>query len=267
MKKEHIRVKDKNLGFLYFPEYDQTIAKQIQEVGIWEPDEIRFLIKNIKPGDKCINVGANVGYFSLLMSKLVGRSGKVFAIEANPDFKKYIEKNVSSSKLNNTEIIMSAAGNDTGTISLYINMSNGGDNRVFNPELISDPVGYQVMNVKEVVSVPLDTVDNLVKDRDIDLVLIDCQGFDHNVVRGMKNIIKSSNPKIVVELEPTFTESLGENVKDVLNEYIDFGYRLYNLAINSTDVQTPDEIIDFLNNNIDKSINVYMEPVNEKSNN
>lgn len=263
---QFVRVRDKHLGYLYFPIYDTVIAPGIRKDGIWDKYEFDFISKMVKPGDTCINVGSNVGYFVCLMSKLVGKSGKVYSIEANPHFKKFIQVNVRNVAIqDNVEIIMSAAGNETGEIDLYINSGNAGDNRVYSPELVLNATPEEKMIVKDIIQVPIDTVDNLVSTRKVDFVLIDCQGFDHNVIRGMKDIIKNSKPKIVVEFEPNFTTGLGEGLEDILVEYQELGYRLYNLNKNDHEVQTPKEIIQFFKDSPQfQNTNIYMEPIDEK---
>ena len=53
--------------------------------GVWEPVLSEFILRHVQDGDVCVDVGANVGYFSLLFAQRVGASGKVIAIEAAPD--------------------------------------------------------------------------------------------------------------------------------------------------------------------------------------
>ena len=60
-----------------------VMAPIINLDGIWEMIEVKWLKENVRPGDSCINVGANVGYFAILISQLTGEQGSVFAFEAN----------------------------------------------------------------------------------------------------------------------------------------------------------------------------------------
>jgi hypothetical protein len=60
-----------------------VMAPIINRDGIWEKNEVKWLKENVRPCDSCINVGANVEYFAILMSQLTGKQGSVFAFEAN----------------------------------------------------------------------------------------------------------------------------------------------------------------------------------------
>lgn len=224
---DYIKVFDNYLGDLYFPSYDEIIAPAIKQNGVWEKEEFDILFKNIKTDDICLNVGAHVGYFATVMSSIVGKNGKVFAIEANPYFKDLLIKNTSSTKNENVTVISSAAGNMTGQIDLYVNIKNSGDNRVFDPNTVINPSKDEAMITKEKISVKIDKVDNLIKKTKIDFVLIDCQGYEHNIIRGMKNIILSSKPKIIAEFAPRFIKALGENPIAILEEYSALGYSIY----------------------------------------
>lgn len=217
---------DRYLGNIAFPVYDDLISKSINQDGIWEENEFNWVIKNVKEGDVCINIGANVGYFTCVMSRKTGKTGKVFSIEANPEFDYFLNKNIERTNMDNVSLIMSAAGNVSGTTELFINSNNCGDNRVFNPNIIKNASSDRWSNTREVVSVPIDKVDNLVFSDKVDVVLIDCQGWDHEVIRGMKGIIEKNKPKILTEFVPKWLVDLGEDPIDILKEYQDFGYDL-----------------------------------------
>ena len=63
---------------------DLHVSRKIREEGIWEPYETSLLLQLLKPGHVFVDVGANIGYFSLLAASLVGETGAVFAFEPDP---------------------------------------------------------------------------------------------------------------------------------------------------------------------------------------
>lgn len=251
---------DKYLGNIAFPDYDTIIYNAIERNGVWEPQELSWIFNNVKEGDICINVGANVGYFSSVMSKIVGKSGKVYAIEANPNFEQYIKKNSYNIKTNNVSILMFAAGSYTGEIDLFINTDNCGDNRVFDPEIITNVVHDHFSSKKELIKVRIDKVDNLVNSDKVDIVLIDCQGWDHEVIRGMKNIISISMPKILTEFVPKWITDLGEDPAQILKEYQDFGYDLFCPDLEINEPCNPIELLETMRIKDVWFTNIYLKP-------
>lgn len=251
---------DKYLGELIFPFYDQVISESIKAHGVWEPDEFNWVIENIKEGDTCINVGSNVGYFTCIMSKKVGKNGKVFSIEANPNFKFFLEENVKRTNMDNVSIIMSAAGNYSGNIDLFINSDNCGDNRVFNPKIVSSSSEDKFSESSYAISVSIDKVDNLVTTDKVDFVLIDCQGLDHEVIRGMSKIIKENHPKILTEFVPKWIDSLGESPENILEEYVNLGYDLLSPELHIHSPVSPKEMINAIEKSGKWFINIFLKP-------
>src|SRR5205823_8966527 len=78
-----------------------TIQQYIYYFGVWEPHLTRWIVRRLVCGDAFIDVGANVGYYSLLASKLVGTSGSVVAIEASPATFKILQSNLALNQVRN----------------------------------------------------------------------------------------------------------------------------------------------------------------------
>lgn len=251
MTYEYKEVYDNYLGNLIFPKYDDGISAYIEEHHIWSEPEVQWIMENVKQGDTCINVGSNVGYFTCLMSKRVGISGSVFSIEANPQLEYYLKENVKRTGIDNVKIIMSAAGDNIGEIDLYVNASNCGDNRLHNPMNISNPT-WDAFSEKEVLTVKIDKVDNLVTAEKVDIVLMDCQGWDHKVIRGMSQIIAKHRPKILLEYTPKWIKSLGEDPVDILNEYIAMGYKITCPELGIYEYVEPRQLIQLIVSNPEK---------------
>lgn len=253
-------VLDNYLGYLAFPEYDNCISSYIESHGIWEAKEFQWLVDNIKEGDVCLNIGANVGYFSTLMSKLVKESGKVYAIEPNIEFEKYIKENANLSGFNNLEVFMCAAGDKNEKIDLFINSENSGDNRVFNPEIITNQSHDEILNVKNVITVDMYRVDDLIQDRKINIVLIDSQGWDYKVIRGMHEIIKSSKPKILTQFVPKWVKDIGDDPESVLEEYISLGYEIHCPGLGLNFSLSPIEVLSAIEKSGIWFANLYLHP-------
>ena len=81
------------------------IQQYIYYFGVWEPHLTRWIVRRLVPGDTFIDVGANIGYYSLLASKLVGEYGNVVAIEASPATFKVFQRNLGFNRVRNVRAV------------------------------------------------------------------------------------------------------------------------------------------------------------------
>ena len=216
------------MGSFHFPVGDNVIAPYIQSHGIWEPCEHEWLLQNVKNQNNCLNVGANVGYFTILMAILVGESGFVSALEPNKVLLPFLQKNIDIRALKNVRVYPYAAGSEQQKARFYINRRNYGDGRMFDPRITTGGGDWQKFGfdrVPQKTKVQMVRVDDLHLE-DIDIVLIDTQGFDHLVLRGMTKTIQKHPPKILTEFVPQWIEDLGENPVEVIKEYKSWGFKV-----------------------------------------
>jgi hypothetical protein len=99
--------------------------------SIHEPLETGLVKEKIKKGDVVLDIGANIGYYTLIFAKLVGEEGKVFAFEPEPTNFSLLEKNVEINGYKNVVLIQKAVSNETGKIRLYLSKGSA--------TFISDP--------------------------------------------------------------------------------------------------------------------------------
>jgi len=241
------RVKTVGLGTLVFPKGDTVIAPAIRASGVWEPHELEWLRSHVRTGHVCVNIGANVGYFACWMSKLTGPSGRVVAVEPNPQLTPLLLNNVRRCALPNVEVVRAAAGSEKGTIRLWLNEANFGDSRVFDPRL-SDQGGNHVAHgfaeQPKSVTVPCHQLDVLLNRSRIDVVLADAQGWDHHALRGLRDCIHTWRPSILVEFAPGWISDLGEDPVDVLAEYQSWGYSLGSPTLHLPPDPHPQQVLD-----------------------
>ena len=164
----------------------------------YEPLTTTLFKKILQPGMKVIDVGANIGYFSLLSSKLVGDTGTVWAIEPEPNNFKHLVENIRLNQAHNPKglfqniiTIESAISDHNGTAELYISKEESGEHSLVKGR----------PHVKDSINVKLTTLDSLMSTiKVIDLIKTDTEGNEIPILRGSKNLIKSS-PSIVVIAE------------------------------------------------------------------
>lgn len=240
------QVFDSELGELVFPKEDTVMAPFISRDGIWEKEEVNWLKEHVTRGSVCLNIGSNVGYFALQMAKLTGPQGFVYAVEPNRDVLPFLEINVKNSGYKNIEVIKKAAGDKKGIKKLYLNRVNFGDSRMFDPRSTLGGGNHLEMGFRNKPSdrfVRVIKIDDVLKGKKIDIVLIDAQGFDHLVIRGMREIISHFKPKILTEFTPQWIRDMGWNPIEVLEDYTNHGYKITSLDFDPTLPITPEKLL------------------------
>ena len=161
-----------------------------------EPICTNYLIHSgmLKEGDVALDIGANIGYYVLVESQLVGEKGHVYAVEPVLSTFKQMEKNVRLNNSKNVSTFQLAFGAEIKEKSqIYV---SGKSNL---SSMSRDAVGGTLEYTQEVV---LETVDNFLKDKSPpNLVRMDVEGFEYEIIKGMAETLKG-NVKILVELHP-----------------------------------------------------------------
>lgn len=115
--------KEVNESHMLLDTNDHGISSELIFKGIREPLSTEFFKGEIKEGDICIDIGANIGYYALLESRLVGKNGKVYAIEPVPKNTNLLKRNIEINNYSNIEVFQIAIGDKNG--SGFINLFNG----------------------------------------------------------------------------------------------------------------------------------------------
>lgn len=207
---------DSDVGRLTFPVFDRFIWPAIRDTGCWEPAEAAYIRSHLRPGDCALDIGANVGYSALVMSKAVGTTGLVVALEPEPLNYELLCRNLHRSGAHNVVPVHSAAGERTGTAILERSPDNCGDHRT-----APNPMSTGSLEV------PMVTIDELLEGGlDVDLVLIDAQGYDHRVIRGLAGTAARCRPRILTEFWPSGIRNVGDDPDEALGFYLELDYRL-----------------------------------------
>lgn len=163
-------------------------------LGTNEPYLQALAKKYVAKGDVVLDVGANIGSFTLVFSRLVGRSGRVIAFEPIPDTAAQLRENLKLNDVANVTVIQRAVSDSDGSVTLRI--PNNGKN-ISMASMHWHETDSQAVSV-EVQSLALDHVDEL-KEVKPAFVKIDVEGAEGNVIQGMTELIRRSRPVIFVE--------------------------------------------------------------------
>jgi len=220
------------------------IQQQIENDRFWEQEETDFLKSVINPGDIFVDVGANIGYFTMLAANLVGASGHIFAVEPDPINAAILRWNVQSLRAPRKVTIVEAAVSDVnGIFNLYISPVNFADHRLFPTN--NDPMD----NGQDRKSIPVKTMtlDEIIPyDQRVDIVKVDVQGSELAALKGMQRIIRRWSPTILLELWPYGLKEAGDNPRELPTMLVNLGYDLYKLSQPLESVSSlEDEIVSF----------------------
>jgi FkbM family methyltransferase len=176
---------------MYVSTQDAGLAPHLAADGYWEIWNTRVMTQAIEPGMICIDAGANIGYFTVLMADLAGPDGRVIAAEPVPETRRFLQKNIAINGYDGmTEVLPAAFGAQKGEVSLYIPPGEPKN------ALICDlpPAPHW-----ECVKAEVKPIDDLDLPR-VDFVKIDVEGAEMLVWQGMQKTIDRS-PRMTIMME------------------------------------------------------------------
>ena len=193
--------------------------------GVFGPRDTQTVKDNVFSGNIVVDLGANIGYFTCLLAKLVGEDGKVFAFEPDPRNLKLLKRNIQENDYKNVIIIDKAASDVNGPCTLYSAQKKFGANRIFESKKTQ---------TQDFIPIKSETIclDDYFKKQDllkkIDFIKIDIEGSEFRAFNGMKKILElNNNLKIFTEIAPSLLEDAGSSEKQILDflqehEFINF---------------------------------------------
>lgn len=202
---------------IYLRDDDNVITPGILS-GSYEREVVSIFNKYVRAGMGVIDVGANVGFFTMLAASLVGQSGSVLAVEPNPANVRLLEASRRANGFQNIEVALVAATEGTRVLILNAGEANG---------TTSLPAtAAHVMEARTLV--PAVSLDALVPEhRRIDFIKIDVEGAERIALSGAARLISRHHPTIVSELSPdSLVHYSGCTAKEYVEFLIDFGYHI-----------------------------------------
>jgi FkbM family methyltransferase len=195
--------------------------------GVYERGEIAFFRSHFRPAMTFIDVGANVGLYSALALSTPGFRGRVLAIEPHRESRLYLQKTIESNAApaGTVSVCELAASDRPGTLTLYQNPENKGDNRVYADPLLE---GGETIGA--------DTLDNICRRHGIaaaQFIKIDVQGAEATVMRGARELVAASGDCILMtEFWPYGLARCGDG-REYLELLRELGFQLHELAATS----------------------------------
>lgn len=201
---------------LYIDTRDTGITPHLIMDGFWETWLTQCLARIIRPGDVCVDIGANVGYYSVLMSALAGEKGQTIAVEPNPRIAGLLRQ-TAGLNYPGFGVAEVALSNETGRTVLHIPDTSFGDASILQRP---DRVDASKSKVK-VRTIPFDLLMEQMNISRVDVIKMDVEGVEPLVFEGMKGTIANNpNLRIIIEYSPFLYEDAQGFTEYLFSQFI-----------------------------------------------
>jgi FkbM family methyltransferase len=189
--------------------------------GVWEPLETETFVSVLRKGMVVADIGANVGYYTLLAARSVGSAGKVFAFEPEPKNYELLCRNIKENGYTNVVTVPSAVSDRNGTSRLYLSANNFGAHN-----LSTRSPDAKFVNID---TVSLDEFFSNYQGR-IDVLKIDAEGAEELIFDGMSQLLRR-HPNLILftEFHPRAMEGLGSSPERYIEKLSAHGFRVLQL--------------------------------------
>jgi|SRR3972149_1629278 len=203
--------------FYYMPSDRFQILPQILS-GQLDNYVFSVMRKYINPGSNIVDIGANIGTYSIFFSDLTGSRGRVFAFEPDSMNLQYLKRNIKLNRVKNITAIRKAVSDRNGKAKLYLSEALTWDHRLFNPP--GEKRKYEIVSQVK--------LDSLLVAKKIDFIKMDVQGYEDKCLEGMQQIInKNKNLLIFTEFWPKGLKDAGTDPLGLINKIKSLGFKIY----------------------------------------
>lgn len=199
---------------------DDAVISGALTFGTYEISETEIFKSCLKPGMTVVDVGANIGYYTVMAALAIGNNGHVIAYEPAPENFSFLKSNISLNKLSNVIAVQKALSDHSGIETLYLTENNKGTHSFANNR-----------KVKKSITVPTDTLDNSLEKmgtEHVDIIKMDVEGAEPMVISGMDKTL-SQNPDVIIFMEfyPLAITRLGHKPIDLLDKLSRRGFHIW----------------------------------------
>ena len=199
---------------------DLGISRELAIYGEHEHNSTNEVKKLVKPGMKILEVGANIGYYAVLETKLAGENGYLYAIEPSPFNFNLLKRNIGLNKIKNAEIYQKAAGAEKEMAKFYVaNKSN-----------LSSFIKRDDMDMYhngKIIDVEIIKLDDFLENKTVDFIRMDVEGYEKEILKGMEGTMKTQHPKhFFIEIHSELLHKKDSSAREILDYLNKFGYEV-----------------------------------------
>jgi FkbM family methyltransferase len=196
----------------YFPVLSSTSYEPLE----WLP------IKALAPrGGTLVDVGANIGVLTILMSRVVGPTGRVIAVEPMKVVGAMLEDNIRRNGCQNVEYFQGVFGASAGEVEFFVSEATG---------LGVSSSTTQPEGASSRMTVLSTTINKYLENTPVDYIKIDTEGAEVDVLEGAGTILSSLQPMVQIEVHGQYLGRYGPSIRELFQLMASFGYAAINLA-------------------------------------
>jgi FkbM family methyltransferase len=214
-------------GYQFLCDLSDPLMREVCLTGRYEPQETALLQRLLAGGMTAVDVGANWGYFTLVAAHLVGPSGSVVTVEADPRAQHTLAWNVSRNGLASVRVVAAAAADRAGTLSFAAYGTEQDNGANFGLVQTSSASGSRRF---EVASKPLDQILDEAQVERVDLLKMDIEGGEARAIPGLARRLSAGLvDRLVLELHPAYLREQGSSTREVIERLSGYGYRAWHI--------------------------------------
>ena len=209
------------------------LQRRIYFFGCHEPETTQLIFGILRPGDTFIDLGANIGYYTVIAGSLVGPAGAVHSFEPIPEIFSSLKENVALNALTNVRLNQNAVFNEDCELEIFLPKpeNNGTGSFMRSPDAPGESILCDAL-----------TLDAYVEREGIEqirLIKMDIEGAELRALKGMKNLLSSSTrPDVICEASPNWFSAGGHTRAHIIGYMDSFGYRCREISLSGlTEVQ------------------------------
>ena len=196
-----------------------------------ERAEQHFYLDYLRPGMTVFDVGANVGELTMLFSRLVEQSGRVYSFEASRTTFESLQSVCKAASLDNVTLIQAAVTDQKGIVRLNVYPSGYGSwNSLADRPLENYGVNIKPIGIEDVTAITIDSYCSEHHIQTVDLLKIDVEGAEHQVLLGSQYMLQSKRVKCCIFEFGQTTFDMGNNPKMISYYLNKLGYKIKNIV-------------------------------------
>jgi FkbM family methyltransferase len=208
---------------------DLFVSSLLVRDATYEDFETNVLQRILTPGMTFVDIGAQIGYYSLISRSLVGETGRVYAFEPNASNFNLLSKNIKLNEFRNVLPVRMAVSNHVGSATLYVDSFNKGKHSLAERNVTAiDALG----GIQKVETTSLDNYLIARGITRIDVLKIDAEGAEGLVIDGARTLLGADDVTIFMEFWPFGERNIGLDPTVTLKQLAEFGYSCWRIDNN-----------------------------------
>ncbi|MCE9556465.1 MAG: FkbM family methyltransferase [Planctomycetes bacterium] len=214
-------------GFLMDLDLRDWLGQHVYATGDYEDYTGRVLGLLLSDGQTMLDIGANVGFFTLLAAQRVGPSGKVMAFEPVPVVREALIHNLQLNAIQNVSVRGEAASLAEGEAQISVGpVEHRG---ISSLRSTAENQSFEKITVR---TVSIDTLLSHEEMASVGLIKMDIEGAEWLALQGMHRLLSTRHPDVIIEMSDTYLKEFGSSGVQVYNFITALGYRMYMISWN-----------------------------------